>query len=524
MTRVNSIRNRFLFSAVTNAVRAAISLAVGLLVARGLGPDDYGNLAYLLGSFWAIRALLDLGSSSAFYTFIAQRGRSYHYYSAYFAWLFFQLAFSLALVTVILPDYVTEKFWLGINSDLIVTALVATFLQNQVWLTLVQIHESLRKTVRIQFASVCIIVAHLFLVGLLLLGDWLSLRSLLWAIIAEYFLAVVWLSVTLRSQHVNHKESISEVRFSYESWYSVFIAYAKYCRPMAVIAVFTFAYEMVDRWLLQRYGGSQQQGFYQVAAQLSTISLLAASSLLNIFWKEIAEANERGEHERVANLYQKSIQSLVFLASFVSCFLAPWAEKLVDSLLGAAFHSSWPVLALMLFYPIHQTVGQINGTLFMATGRNSVYMVLTVTGLVISLPISYLLIAPETAWGEIGLGMGAMGLALKIVGLNFIFVNIQTFVISRQYGIPFRWLESVIVVLILLLISFVSKFSVDQIHLLIKATKTIATPWITLLDMGLACFLYATTCITLLVKMPRLLGISQDEVRIFRVKLLGLFR
>ena len=80
-----TIRKRFLFSVGANIARAAVSLVVGLLVARGLGPEDYGNLAYLLGSFWAIRALFDMGTSSAFYTFIAQKQRGKIYYLAYFA-------------------------------------------------------------------------------------------------------------------------------------------------------------------------------------------------------------------------------------------------------------------------------------------------------------------------------------------------------------------------------------------------------------------------------------------------------
>jgi O-antigen/teichoic acid export membrane protein len=518
---VSSIRKRFLFSAGANAGRAAISLVVGLLVARGLGPADYGNLAYLLGSFWAIRALLDLGSSSAFYTFIAQRGRSYHYYAAYFAWLAFQFLFSLALVVLLLPASVVEQFWLGLDRDLVVLALVATFLQNQVWLTVVQMHEAVRQTVRIQVAGLLIILSHLILVCAMLLGDWLSLSALLWAIIGEYFVMAVWLSVRLRGAYAMQ---LSTVNSCHDDWHSVFKEYFSYCRPMAVIAVFTFAYEMVDRWLLQRYGGASQQGFYQVAAQLSTISMLAASSILNILWKEIAEANERGVHKQVVDLYYKSTQSLVFIAAFVACFFVPWAETLVDKLLGSAFHSAWPVLALMLFYPIHQTVGQINGTLFMATGHNSVYMKLTVMGLLVSIPVSYLLIAPEAAWGEIGLGLGAMGLAVKIVGLNFIFVNIQSWVISRHYGISFQWLQPLVVILILLLIGFACKFMVGQLHSILQQTIEASGDLSTLMWMSVAGVLYLAAGMVLVLQAPGLAGMRQDEVRHYLRKFGGMFR
>jgi len=521
---VNSIRKRFLFSAGANAGRAAISLAVGLLVARGLGPADYGNLAYLLGSFLAIRALLDLGSSSAFYTFIAQRRRGYHYYAVYFAWLTFQFLFSVALVAVLLPSAVIGQFWLGLDFELILLALLATFLQNQVWLTVVQMHESVRQTIRIQIAGVLIILVHLVLVVAMLFGDWLSVRAVLWAVVGEYFVATVWLSVTLRSSYAALAPVSAADESSANDLWAVIVAYVRYCRPMAVIAVFSFAYEIVDRWLLQRYGGASQQGFYQVAAQLSTVSLLATTSILNIFWKEIAEANDRGANDRVAGLYRKTTQSLVFLAAFVSCFLAPWAETLVDVLLGSAYHAAWPVLMLMLFYPVHQAVGQINGTLFMATGRNSVYMKLTVTGLLVSIPISYALIAPGTGWGEIGLGLGAMGLALKIVGLNFLFVNIQSWVISRHYGIAFQWRDQLGAIFVLLLIGYACKFSVVQLLALIEPSFDVSARLPIFIGMIVAGVLYLAVSVVLVIRVPSLAGMGQDEARGYLAKVGSILR
>lgn len=519
---MSSIRKRFLLSAGANAGRAAISLAVGLLVARGLGPADYGNLAYLLGSFWAIRALLDLGTSSAFYTFISQRERTRSYYAAYFAWLAFQFLFSLALVVLILPKSIIERFWLGLDSDLIVLALLATFLQNQVWMTVVHMHESVRQTARVQLAGVLLIFSHFILVYAMFFWDWLSVGTVLWAIIGEYFVVTTWLSVKLRRMYAIQPASGSVGSLCRDDLVSVFVAYLNYCRPMAVIAVFTFAYEIVDRWLLQRYGGASQQGYYQVAAQLSTISLLAASSILNIFWKEIAEANERAEYERVASLYRKTTQSLVFLAAFVSCFLVPWAETLVDTLLGSAFHSAWPVLALMLFYPIHQTVGQINGTLYMATARNTVYMKLTVVGLLVSIPVSYALISPGVAWGEIGLGLGAMGLAVKIVGLNFLFVNIQSWEISRHYDISFQWREQLVAILILLLIGFACKFLTGQLHSLLLPMQEGLTLLLILMWMSVAGVLYLAAAIALVMQVPSLAGMEKTEVNLYWAKFCSL--
>lgn len=510
---MSSIRKRFLFSAGANVARAAVSLAVGLLVARGLGPADYGNLAYLLGSFWAIRALLDMGSSSAFYTFIAQRGRSSHYYLVYFSWLAFQFLFSVALVVLLLPAAIVERFWLGQERELILLALLATFLQNQVWQTVVQMHEAERKSIRVQLAGLSIIVTHLVLVASMLVGQWLSVRAVLWSIVGEYAVAAAWLSVTLRQAGIAPESaSRDEEGRGGEDLGSVIRAYFRYCRPMAVIAVFSFCYEMADRWLLQRYGGASQQGFYQVAAQLSTVSLLATSSILNIFWKEIAEANDRGAHERVAGLYLKTTQSLVFLASVVSCFLAPWAEALVDALLGSAYHAAWPVLCMMLFYPIHQAVGQINGTLFMATGRNSVYMRITVAGLLASIPVSYGLIAPgsEPGWG--GLELGALGLALKILGLNFLFVNVQSWVISRHYGIPFQWRNQMAAIVVLLALGYACRLSVDWLLGLMEPELKVPARVEMLIGMLGSGLVYLGGLCVVLMRMPGLAGVGRAEV------------
>ena len=509
---MNSIRKRFLFSAGANIARAAISLAVGLLVARGLGPADYGNLAYLLGSFWAIRALLDMGSSSAFYTFIAQRGRGCHYYLVYFVWLAFQFLFSVALVAVLLPSAVVDRFWLGQDRELILLALLATFLQNQVWQTVVQLHEAERKTIRVQLAGLAIILAHLALVAAMLLSHWLSVRAVLWAIVGEYFVAATWLSVMLRYSGEPPEPVSAGKDGGRESLGSVIQAYFRYCRPMAVIAVFSFCYEMADRWLLQHYGGASQQGFYQIAAQLSTVSLLATSSILNIFWKEIAEASERGDHARVAALHQKTTHLLVFVASVVSCFLAPWAEQLVHVLLGQAYHAAWPVLFLMFFYPIHQAMGQINATLFMATARNTIYMKITVAGLLIGIPISYLLIAPLEGATPPGLDLGAMGLAIKIVGLNIIFVNIQSWLIARHYSAEFRWQYQILIILALLSLGYLSRYFVEwMVPGLVQLTDA-SSKLANLGGVVLSGLIYLTLVFAVVMHAPRFAGLDQNEL------------
>lgn len=82
--------------------------------------------------------------------------------------------------------------------------------------------------------------------------------------------------------------------------------------------------------------------------------------------KEIAEARARGEHGRVAILYTKINRGLVILSAVIAGLLLPWAKQIVAILLGPTYVKAWPILAIMFLYPIHQSMGQIGGTMFMA--------------------------------------------------------------------------------------------------------------------------------------------------------------
>ena len=71
-----SIRSRFIFTVGINFFKSLLSFITGILLARLLGPEFYGNMAFLLGSFMGVLRLLNMGSSSAFFTFLSQKTRS----------------------------------------------------------------------------------------------------------------------------------------------------------------------------------------------------------------------------------------------------------------------------------------------------------------------------------------------------------------------------------------------------------------------------------------------------------------
>lgn len=496
---LTAVRTRFLLSVAANVVRAALSLATGLLVARGLDPSHYGDLTYLLGSFVAIRVLLDMGSSNAFYTFISRQPRGRTFYLLYFGWLLLQFAVSLLMVAAVLPQGVVEKIWFGHSREMILLALVASFMQQQVWTTITQLGESGRLTVKVQALGVAVATTHLAIVAAFVAMGTLSVKVVLLALVGEYVMVLPFASQLLHIPALL-SSALAEPRSAV-----IFADFWRYCRPLAVVGLMAFVYEFADKWLLQRFGGSSQQGFYQVAAQMSAVSLIATTSILNIFWKEIAEASARDDKERLARLYKKVSRGLLMLGAAVSCILIPWSEQIVSRLLGSAYQASWPVLALMLLYPIHQSTGQVNAAMFMACERTSAYMAIAVAGQLISLPISYFLVASPGQHPIPGLGLGAYGLALKMVGMNLVLVNFQAWMIAKFGGWKFQWAFQLVGIAVLLLLGYLSKLCATT---LFSSAGSLELPLRALASGGLyvaaaACFLWAC---------PWVAGIERGEL------------
>jgi len=458
-----------------NAFRALIGFFTGLVIARSLHPAGYGDLMFLLGSFVAIRSLLDLGSASAFFTFLSQSARGARFYLVYIFWLAFQFIATLALLWLIIPTSVFEKIWLGHDREIVMIAFFAAFLQQQVWQMVGQIGEAMRKTVKVQLMNLAVALLYFLTIVLTSVYGSLSVENILLILISQYILATVFAYIFLRdtgAMSLVEEKSVNEILWDY----------FKYCQPLMALALVSFSYDFADKWMLQNFGGATEQGYFQIANQFAAVSLLATTSILNVFWKEIAVAWEKQDRDRVAMLYRKVSRGLVMLGAVISGLLLPWSEQIVGIFLGGAYVNAWPVLAVMLLYPIHQSMGQIGGTMFLASGQTKKYMLVSIAMMLVSIPVSYFILAPANDGWLQGLELGALGMACKMVTLGIVSVNIQAWIIARYGGWKFDWVFQIVGIPMMIAGGFIAKaFSVwiwnfesdEMIGLVVPATITV---------------------------------------------------
>ena len=483
-----------------NMVKMVLGFITGILVARYLGPKNYGNLKFLMGTFGSFMALIDMGTSSAFYTFISRTKRSGGFFVSYFVWNAVQFIISLGFILFIIPDALREKIWLDQSKDLVILAFFASFSMQKIWPAVNQVGESIRYTIKVQIWNLLLGVLHLVLI---IIGISFSVLSISYFLIISVFEHVVLAGLLFRS--LKNEAVDTKVGSGSFNFWEMLREYKAFCVPLILYVWVSFVSEFADKWLLQCFGGAAQQGFFAVSERLSALSLIFTSSMLKIFWKEIAEAEAGHNYEKMRGIYERVTRSLYVFSAFIGCMLVPHSREILILLLGPDYAPAWPALALMFLYPVHQCLGQISGTFYMATGKTKTFRNIGVIQMLIGVLVTYFVLAPSSKMIP-GMGLGSFGIAIKMVLVQFAGVNVMLYFISRIYKWPFEFLYQILIIAVLLPLAYISK---QIIHFTIGNASGSLNP---ILLMGGSILLYAGITLVIVYRQPNLAGIRHQEV------------
>lgn len=450
-----SIISRFAFSAGANIAKAVISFTVGMIVARGLGTEDYGTLSFLLGTFLSVMSIIDLSASNAFYTFICKSERCKNFYIMHASWLVVQLLISSLVICVVIPAETFSSLFFSESRNLVLTSFIAAFFQQQIWNFIAQVGEASRLTVRVQLINLCSFFVNLLLTLILNYYQLLSVSFVFYIVIIQYlFSLVVFYPLIIKRISFS-----SDVVFSYKD---NLVDYFGYCKPLIPYTFLTFIYLFCDTWLLQYFSGSAQQALFSVGAKIAAVSLIATTSIVKILWKEIAHLNSSGQDEEMRILFYRTIKVLYLFSAIITGFLLPWVEDIILLVLGSEYQLAQYPLAIMLFYPMHQSIGQITGSTLLAIEKTKLYSIIGSLGMVVSCLVTYLVLA-DGRNGYIGLGLGAVGLALKMVVMQFFTVNVYLYLICKIRKWKFEFMFQFYAVIFVVLVGFLSNRAVGYI-------------------------------------------------------------
>ena len=446
----NLVHKRFLSSIFGNALKSALAFLSAIFLARVLGPDDFGRMIFLIGIFLALKQIFDPGISTAFFTFNARRMRGKQFILTYFSWIVIQLIISISLIGFFLPESVIYLIWRDNSKELIILALIATYIQAVFWSTILQLSESQRQTYLIQKVGLLTSVINIVLLfGAYYLKN-LDLKLVFIIIIIEWTFASVFTMSKLKFKVSSYSNIESLIFFkNYKKKYLLFV-------PYTIISIF---YETIEKWLLQIYGGNTEQAFYAIAFQIASISAVATSACVHIYWKEITEARYLKNFKYVQDMYNKTTKNLMLLTITISAFIYPWSNEIIKVLLGDSYVMGGEVLGVMLFFPLLQALSQLSTTTFYAYEKIKIQTLISIITMFVSIGTTYLFIAPQSAYIS-GLNLGAWGFAVKTVLIQILVVFTSLFFISKKLNLMFNYKSLISIGFFCFAFGFLSKFTV----------------------------------------------------------------
>jgi len=492
----DSLHKRYFFKLSSNLLGLVIALISQMIIPRGLGPKVYGDFNFLSNFFTQTIGFLDMGTSTCFYTNVSRRPGEYQLVSFYTCFA--------ALVAVLILGFVILTHLLGIHSTVwlgqgLVYIYLAAGWGILSWIVqlLGSIADAYGMTVPAEKARMLQRILGLVFIVLLYCYHQLYLPQFFFYHYCILIFLIAALIVIIGRKIYPFKK---ELRLSGQRARKYLGEFFNYSHPVFMIAAVVFVEGIFDRWLLQYYGGSIQQGFYSLSYQVGTICFLFTGAMTPLLMREYSIHYGTKDFKEMGRLFKRYLPMLYAIAAFFSCFLMIQADNVVHIFGGAGFQGGMMAVAIMAMYPVHQTYGQLTSSLFYATGRTRLYRNISVFFSLVGLPATYFMIAPVEGYG---LDAGATGLAIKMVVINIIGVNVQLYFNTKIFRFSY-WYYLVHQVLCILVFTSLAALSTYGVRLIFMNQAVSG-----FLFSGI---IYTSSTIALVFLVPGMFGVNKKEV------------
>lgn len=409
----HSLKKRYIIKLFANIISAVIGAIIVAIVPRALGPIAYGQFVYLQEFFLKIIGFLDFGSSIAFFTKLSARHERKELIGFYFLYSFLLLVVVFCFVLasdyfgfadILAPNIPTKYIYMGV---------VFGFFT---WFTgvFIKISDAYALTVSVEIIKIVHKIISLILILYFVYVLTFDLESYFYfhyIALLSFLFILTWLFIK--------KGIFKNILNSQLSIFNLIKEFFTYCHPLVVSGSLGIIVGLIDIWLLQKISGSEQTGFYGLAYSLAAMCFLFTSAMTPLITREFSKSYEEKDLANMKSLFTRYIPMLYSIAAYFAVFVSVQSENVLTIFTDEQFKGAFFVLVVMAFYPIHQTYGQLSGSVFHATGQTKLYRNISLftqpVGLVISIILLYIF------------EFGAMGLAIKMIIIQFVGVNIQLY-------------------------------------------------------------------------------------------------
>lgn len=410
----DSLKKRYVIKLLASFIAGIFNIILIAIVPKALGPIAFGQFSYLQQFFSQLIAFLDAGTSTAFFIKLSakhERKELLAFYFIFSALLFITLYLFVYLTDIfdcsmhLLPNipvyYIYFGLWFGFLT----------------WLTQVyiKISDAYALTVSVEVIK----ILHKVFSLLLLL---FFIHYLVFDLVSYFYfhyLSLISFILILTVLFVKKDIFTSEImtfKLAYKQLTKEFIDFSS---PLIIFNIVAIAIGLFDIWLLQKVSGSVETGFYGLAYSIAAMCFLFTGAMTPLITREFSKAYAKKETQEIKKLFKRYIPMLYAVAAYFGIFISFESENLIEIFTDEKFKNAYLVLVVMAFYPIHQTYGQLSGSLFFALEKTTLYRNIGLISSLIGLIFTFILIYM--------MELGAVGFAWKMILIQIISVNIQLY-------------------------------------------------------------------------------------------------
>ena len=493
---IPSLNRRYLQKIFTNIVVIIAGGLTTMMVTRALGPGMYGKFEYLLSFFNELLPFLTFASGIGYYTMISSRPEEKSITNFYI--LLILVGSTLAFFCLLLIRYINYDGLLFPDIDFNLVLMGYFYVLAALGVkTAGQMSDAYGLTIEVEKRRVILRIIFAAVLFLLFINKKISIEVFYffnYSLLVSTIL-IVWLTFN------KHKIKILDEWFiNITQIKNYTLLFYNYSKPLLVYATIGVLYGVFDRWLLQWVGGSVEQGFFGIAFRVGALCFVFTSALTSLLTREFTIAFHKNNIKEASRLFRRYIPLLYSLAAFISIFVFANSKQVAYLFGGTSFINAQVPIMIMSLYPIHQTYGQLSGSVFYAKGETKLYTKIGISMMVLGSILTWIFIAPERYFG---FSMGATGLAIKFVITQFIMVNVQLYYNSKLLNLRFvkYFFHQNIVVITLIGISTVAKFAVSLIQ-----------PLDSILNLFISAIIYSVITLATVVYYPKIFGLYVNDI------------
>lgn len=420
---------RFIFKIITNLLTAFFNFIFAIIIPRALGPANFGLFELINSNMNQLISMFSVGTNGAFYTKLSQRPNDISLIKFYLKILLLIFIIISALI-FISSFYIDYDLVLSLENSLLYIFFSLIYCYGLYLLnTSKDACDAYLLTIKNEIFIILYKFLGLIIVLLLFINDYLNIHTLY---LKEITVSLV---IPLTSFLIIRKHwSNNIIQPVYSKFKDLISEFWNYCHPLIVVTFVSAIGTIIDRWILQSFSGSIEQGYFSIALRLSSVSLIFASALSSLIVREVAVYTKKKKYSKLRVLMLTSLKSMYVLVSFFSVFIYLFSEEITLILFGEEYLGAVISVSILIFYPMHQVYGQYTSSFLLGSSLTKIHRDITIFSTILAIFLSWIFIAPKDLYG---LELGSIGLSLSLVTVNLITTNIRLQFITKKLDLRF---------------------------------------------------------------------------------------